>query len=226
MVVVVHLLILISVLNAFSPAGVGLWNTHCVCECQTHVLCRGKHRILNGTKCFCSRCGCLTQTLWDGYRCGLVMRVQALKLVLGSNICIYWFLGCPAQISLQWALISPSLERSVFLWPQRSIWGASSCWDVGLSHQSPLSFACALCTSSCVSQQRSGVPAVFVIADPKELTVGQFCTGRKEQSCLWPSENLAPSAASGGTLGAGVRGILWAAPPGWSCLRGSDTEKS
>lgn len=40
MVVVVHLLIFISVLNAFSPAGVGLWNAHCVCECQTHVLYR------------------------------------------------------------------------------------------------------------------------------------------------------------------------------------------
>ena len=76
MVVVVHLLTLIAVLNAFAPADVGLCNAHSMCVCQIHVFYRRKHGILNGMVCFCSRCGCLVWTLWDGHRCGLVMRVQ------------------------------------------------------------------------------------------------------------------------------------------------------
>lgn len=77
-----------------------------------------------------------------------------------------------------------------------------------------------------VLQQCSDLPAVFIVANPKKLTVEQFCIGRKEQSCPWPAENLSPCAAPRSTLGANVRGILWAAILGWSCHQGSDMEKS
>lgn len=59
-----------------------------------------------------------------------------------------------------------------------------------------------------VSQQRDDLPAVFIIANPKSLTIGQFCMGGNEQSCPWPAENLSLRAALRSTPGASIRGIL------------------
>lgn len=139
---------------------------------------------------------------------------SVLNVVLESNICNFWFWAWLAQIFLQWALISASLEGIVLLRPQVKYLRAYlmlGCRTV----PSKLFFAWALCISSwnvstvlwffhCVCYSKSHG------ADCK------FCMGNKSKALfcqlgIWP-RMLHPGACLGPAAGGFCRLDLWAGP--------------
>lgn len=133
------------------------------------------------------------------------------NLVHESNICIYSSWGWLVPVSwilIQWALMSALLERSVLPWPWWGIPGASSCWDVGASHHSPLSFAWALCISSWRVTTVQWSPRCMCYSKPR----GAHCRFW-EQSSPWPAGNLTPSPWS--QLQGDAVGWIPAQVPAW-----------